>query len=97
MSSSLYSYGSSYSQDKSKSYAPRSTNSSESPSTVRTAHSLTTSASSPTSSSSLYAHRGHSTRNNRYGSKPSGTVIHNDGGQSSGPNSTSAGNSGYYQ
>ncbi|KAL5441127.1 hypothetical protein PMIN05_004598 [Paraphaeosphaeria minitans] len=81
MSSNLYSYGSSYSQDKSKSYAPRSTNST----------------SSPTSSSSLYAHRGHSTRNNRYGSKPSGTVIHNDGGQSSGPNSTSAGNSGYYQ
>ncbi|KAK7180145.1 hypothetical protein DPSP01_012272 [Paraphaeosphaeria sporulosa] len=86
MSSSSYSYGSSYAQDKSKSYASRS-------SSPRS----TTSTSSSTSSSSLYAHRGHSTRNNRYGSKPGSAVIHNGGGQSTGPSSTSAGNSGYYQ
>ncbi|KAF2440475.1 hypothetical protein P171DRAFT_489188 [Karstenula rhodostoma CBS 690.94] len=83
-SNASYSYGASYAQDKtyaSRSSSPRST----------------TSTNSSTSSSSLYAHRGHSTRNNRYGSKPNGPVVHNGGGQSNGPNSTSAGNSGYYQ
>jgi hypothetical protein len=51
---------------------------------------------SSASSSSLYAHSGHSSRNNRYGSKP--PVIHNGGGQSNDPNtSTSAPNSGYYK
>ncbi|KAJ4357455.1 uncharacterized protein N0V89_002030 [Didymosphaeria variabile] len=79
------SYGSSYAQDKgayaSRSSSPRST---------------TSTYSSP-SSSSLYAHRGHSQRNNRYGSKPSGNVQVTQGGQSNGPSSTSAGNAGYYQ
>lgn len=47
-------------------------------------------------SSSLYAHRGNSSRNNRYGSKPQ-VVIHNGGGTSTSPNSGSADNSGYYK
>jgi hypothetical protein len=46
-------------------------------------------------SSNLYAHSAHSSRNHRYGNKP--PVVVNGGGQSNDPNtSTSAPNSGYY-
>ncbi|KAL1611886.1 hypothetical protein SLS60_000108 [Paraconiothyrium brasiliense] len=82
-SNGSYSYGSSYAQDKGA-YASRSSSPKSTSSTY----------SSP-SSSSLYAHRGHSQRNNRYGSKPDVKVTH--GTTSNGPSSTSAGNAGYYQ
>ncbi|PSN69895.1 hypothetical protein BS50DRAFT_631862 [Corynespora cassiicola Philippines] len=86
--SSRASYSSAYAQDKGayahRSSSPRSTSSRS-----------TSSSTSSRASSSLYAHSAHSSRNYRYGSKP--PVIHNGGGQSNDPNtSTSASNSGYY-
>lgn len=86
----MSSRGSYSSYSKGGNYAPRS-------SSPRSVTSSRSSASSSTSNS-IYANSGSSARNFRYGSKPGGTVIHNGGGQTNDPNtSTSAGNSGYYQ
>ncbi|KAF2000702.1 hypothetical protein P154DRAFT_522306 [Amniculicola lignicola CBS 123094] len=82
MSSSRSSYGSSYGQDtKGFSSSPRSSTSS---------YSATSS-----STRSTYTNSASSSRPNRYSNKP--PVVHNGGGQSNDPNtSTSAPNSGYY-
>ncbi|KAF2691924.1 hypothetical protein K458DRAFT_286316 [Lentithecium fluviatile CBS 122367] len=81
--SSRTSYGTSYAQDKGA-YAPRSSSSASS------YHSTSSTA------SSVYAQSARSSRNKGYGNKP--PIVHNGGGQSNDPNtSTSAPNSGYYQ
>ncbi|KAF1949141.1 hypothetical protein CC80DRAFT_510782 [Byssothecium circinans] len=102
MSSSRSSYASSsYAQDKGASYnyAPRTSSSSSrsTSSSTYTSSSTTSSSSSASASSSLFAHSGQSSRNYRYASKPQRPVVHNGGGASNDPNtSTSAPNSGYY-
>ncbi|KAF2653533.1 hypothetical protein K491DRAFT_694581, partial [Lophiostoma macrostomum CBS 122681] len=82
--SSRTSYSSSTGQDKVGNAARPSSRSS-------------TSTSSSAATQSIYANSAQSSRNYRYGSKPAPVTVHNGGGQSNDPNtSTSAPNSGYY-